>query len=88
MPAPTAPKAETLPKFNVAALVPAPDDKATPATSELKTRLMDEFTVAVTVNVPLAVFPACAAANDDARSSIAIVAIVYMTSFFIVVPLS
>jgi hypothetical protein len=49
---------------------------------------MDEFTVAVTVNVPVAVFPACAAANDDAKSNIAIVAMVYMTSFFIVVPLS
>src|SRR5258708_23393245 len=54
MPAAIAPKAETLPKFSVAVLVPPPDESATPAPSLLKTRLMDELTVAFTVSVPVA----------------------------------
>jgi len=36
-----APNAATLPNAKVAVLVPAPDDRATPAASLLKTRLMD-----------------------------------------------
>jgi len=38
--APIAPNADTLPNAKVAVLVPAPDDRATPAASLLKTRLM------------------------------------------------
>src|SRR5579859_3067148 len=81
MPAATAPKAETLPKFSVAVLVPAPDESATPAASLLKTRLMDELTVAFTVNVPVAVWAASIA------GTMSIATIVVRTSFFIVFPL-
>src|SRR5882724_9161698 len=81
--APIAPKADTLPKARVAVLVPAPDDRATPAASLLKTRLMDEFTVAVTVSVPVAV---CALATDEIIIIIAATK-VRIVSFFILVPL-
>jgi hypothetical protein len=62
-PADNGPKADTLPKASVAALVPAPLERTTPAALELKTRLMVPVTVAVTESVPLAVV--CATAADE-----------------------
>src|SRR5262249_32262422 len=87
MPAPTAPKAKTLPNASVALLVPAPDDKATPAASELNTRLLDEFTGAVTVSDPDAVLPACAMANDEIIMIMAAVTVKRINFFIFVVPL-
>src|SRR5258707_1489980 len=49
------PYADTLPKFSVAALVPAPLDNGTPAPSLLNTRVMELVNWAWTVSVPLAV---------------------------------
>src|SRR5262245_48743582 len=83
MPAAIVPKAEMLPKASVAVLVPAPAERATPAASELKTRPMEPWTVAVTVSVPLAVSWATAA--DEVIISAA--KMVKSTTFFIVVPL-
>src|SRR4051794_28210514 len=80
MPAEIAPKAETLPKASVAAFVPAPLESATPAASELKTRLMLPVTVAVTVSVPLAVV--CATAAEEIIISAA--KMVRSITFFIV----
>jgi hypothetical protein len=59
------PKAETFPNANDATLVPFPDVRGTPAAaSVLNIRLIDPLTVAETDNVPWAVLPACAAANE------------------------
>jgi hypothetical protein len=80
MPAAMAPYAETLPNARVAALVPAPDDNATPDASELNTMPMVEFTVAVTVSVPEALSPACATAIDDIIKA----AMVKIIDFFMV----
>src|SRR5262249_25018815 len=82
MPAAIAPKAETLPNASVAVLVPAPLARATPEASELKTRPMEPWTVAVTVSVPVAVW---ATAADEIIISAA--KMVKSTTFFIVVPL-
>src|ERR1700674_3211299 len=77
----TPPNAETGPNARVAALVPAPP-MAAPAASFWNTKLMDEFTVAVTVKVPADVFPACPKATDD-MSIISAIVMVRNTSFFI-----
>jgi hypothetical protein len=80
-PAATVPNADTLPNANVAALVPAPLESATPAASELNTSWIDPFTVADTVSVPLAVV--CATAADEIIISAA--KIVTIDIFFILV---